>query len=944
MISNKKTIRTLLTLVLVSLMMFMPIINTKINNNLHSDESDFFPDVIVLQVGTDYNTQLAVDVFFTYHPENTRLDMITSWSELQTGILSFPETNHVIFGHGTEGGLSINGHILPWEFLINFIESNKVPICVMACHSGLKSTLPSEYYVGFFGKLDAEAAGIFAAISFVDKLSFNIDHLYSKALLKQRLLKHPLVEVLSPNIHKFEFQNRHIALVAVISMREAANTFNLAEYLLTFRPNHPFLSVLGQGAIPHIFCSAFTPIQQVFKNYANGQYIIAADDYVIEWLYVQWIFNKLLESPVLLQRFVFCAKDAWNFDNLVRGPCVLTKEMLDEIDPTKRNWIDIIIDFIWFSFQFKQLVVDLFENPTEAFAITSAGAFTTLYKEFFTKEMYEFRVEAISVAIAIAATFAIGYGGFSTSGAGVSTIEGVKSVIPKLKLDVKVEPVIGLLGALLFGIEAKEVAAFSGVDTTDTDGDGIIDSIENKTGLNFNSSDTDGDGWSDYDEIFYGWSPLCSGSIFAYGTNATFSNTDIFADGDNRITIEKEVQGIDWINVTKREHSFPGLDEDHCGWYNVTDKDYWEQEFDVYDRTSGTLTLTEFECELFVQNDTAGAESKRIKVATHYAYSADNDAVKDDNWWDTDSDDLPDYFETFCVGLWDGDADCDNDGLDNGDEVLIYGTDANDNDTDNDGITDDVEIYYASGYPDSNEANWDVDDDGFPNWLDFDSDNDGLNDSYEDTNTNGYYNNSTDLSNLIDNDTDDDGIIDGIEVLYMGTEPNDTDTDDDGFNDRFEAENFLNPLVPDASDWALYFADDFAENEDMYDQWDDISEYGSMRTGGLDTTTYSNVEALDEYVVRVYNFTTDSSDDLVSYWPFEAGSGSTAYDYIGDYNLTLTNSPAWSTGQTKDGFDFGKYLHFDGSNDEVLVSTTDGGFDKDYDDEWSVSFWFKSDN
>ena len=47
----------------------------------------------------------------------------------------------------------------------------------------------------------------------------------------------------------------------------------------------------------------------------------------------------------------------------------------------------------------------------------------------------------------------------------------------------------------------------------DTDGDGLVDSEEEKFGTDSNNVDTDGDGYSDFDEINAGYNPLGEGRI-----------------------------------------------------------------------------------------------------------------------------------------------------------------------------------------------------------------------------------------------------------------------------------------------------------------------------------------------------------------------------------------------------------------------------------------------
>lgn len=52
---------------------------------------------------------------------------------------------------------------------------------------------------------------------------------------------------------------------------------------------------------------------------------------------------------------------------------------------------------------------------------------------------------------------------------------------------------------------------------------------------------------------------------------------------------------------------------------------------------------------------------------------------------------------------------------------------------------------------------------------------------------------------------------------------------------------------------------------------------------------------------------------MMAYWPLDEGAGTTARDYVGGYNGTLTNGPAWVAGK------FGQALQFDGANDMVVL-------------------------
>ena len=64
------------------------------------------------------------------------------------------------------------------------------------------------------------------------------------------------------------------------------------------------------------------------------------------------------------------------------------------------------------------------------------------------------------------------------------------------------------------------------------------------------------------------------------------------------------------------------------------------------------------------------------------------------------------------------------------------------------------------------------------------------------------------------------------------------------------------------------------------------------------------------------------TDGLVSWWKFDETSGTTADDFIGSNDGTLTNGPAW-TNNTAGPASSGA-LSFDGSNDYVLVAGATG--------------------
>ncbi|MFT5246596.1 MAG: hypothetical protein ACI9RU_000055 [Litorivivens sp.] len=180
---------------------------------------------------------------------------------------------------------------------------------------------------------------------------------------------------------------------------------------------------------------------------------------------------------------------------------------------------------------------------------------------------------------------------------------------------------------------------------------------------------------------------------------------------------------------------------------------------------------------------------------------------------DADGDGLPMYAEP--AGDGDASSDADSDGIPDAVEILPLEDDSDpcalefantdgagvadylDTDSDNDGILDEdegVEDPDGDGIPNYRDTDSDndgisdlieggvnnSDDDDFPNYLDADSDNDGIDDGIEDANQDGVWDCADGETNWMASDTDADGILDGLEIV---TNPLDIDSDDDGLAD-----------------------------------------------------------------------------------------------------------------------------------------------------------------
>ena len=158
---------------------------------------------------------------------------------------------------------------------------------------------------------------------------------------------------------------------------------------------------------------------------------------------------------------------------------------------------------------------------------------------------------------------------------------------------------------------------------------------------------------------------------------------------------------------------------------------------------------------------------------------------------------------------------------------------------------------------------------------------------------------------------------------------------------RFEAKTILNSLVAVTNNQTLYFADDFRENEDVFDNWEDISSQGSMRTGGLPTNApYTNYEADEDFITGIRNYDTSGEfvDNLELDLKFNEESGTTTYDSSSNGYTQASGSAAYKSTSYDDDdagscFDCkaGQDLTFDTILDAVPSTGT-------------IVFWIKPDS
>ena len=294
-------------------------------------------------------------------------------------------------------------------------------------------------------------------------------------------------------------------------------------------------------------------------------------------------------------------------------------------------------------------------------------------------------------------------------------------------------------------------------DATDSDRDGISDIVEGVEA----GTDTDNDGIPDYLDLDSDNDGI-----------PDQLETAVDADNDGIGNWRDTDSDNDGIDDADEADAIPPLSN------NDADGDGLPDEIDV-DNTGGTDANGNGVDDAFEPNDT------------------DADGLPD--YLDTDSDDdgIPDILETTvdsdgdATGDW-RDTDSDNDGIDDvveADNVpALTGTDS-----DGDGIDDALDVDAtggtdadADGIDDATQPR-DTDGDGMPDYLDEDSDDDGIPDAIEGTvDTDGDGD-----GNWRDTDSDDDG--------YSDEDEGNVDTDNDGQADYVDTDSD-NDGIPDSAD------------------------------------------------------------------------------------------------------------------------------------------------
>ena len=302
-------------------------------------------------------------------------------------------------------------------------------------------------------------------------------------------------------------------------------------------------------------------------------------------------------------------------------------------------------------------------------------------------------------------------------------------------------------------------------------------------------------------------------------------------------------------------------------------------------------------------------------------------------YYDTDGDGLPDFYEIkhgIHGTIADEKADWDGDGLldieedVDGDGIVDVGeTDPYNWDTDGDGISDGIEgIDPLTDDPDG---------DGLVNALDLDSDNDFLPDSVEeqiqigDATRDGVWEGvGSNETNWLDPDTDDDGIIDGIEVALVRQHPQGPALDEVEFA---QTQDFDGDGIIDGDEfyiWGTDFGDPDSDDDDATDLEELDTNYPPLDPSHMDYDDYADRNDVDR----------DGMNNAIDY--DSDNDGLIDEDETSPAGRAPTDPYDWDTDD--DGYSDGYEINTAGTPPTVADDTDGDGWA----DGWEVA-WFKTD-
>jgi len=328
-------------------------------------------------------------------------------------------------------------------------------------------------------------------------------------------------------------------------------------------------------------------------------------------------------------------------------------------------------------------------------------------------------------------------------------------------------------------------------DSTDTDSDGTVDSID---------TDDDNDGVLDVDDAF----PLDSTETTDTDGDGVGDNIDTDDDGDGVLDVNDEFP-LDETESVDTDGDGIGdnadTDDDGDGVLDVNEGDMDSDGIDDNDDTDtdgdGTLNVDDLDDD----NDGVPDVSDAFPTDPDETLDTDGDGIGNNTDTDDDGDGVLDVNDAFPLDNTES-VDTDGDGVgnnadtdDDGDGVLdvddAFPLDpTEDTDTDGDGLGDNIDPDDdGDGIADVNEG--DIDGDGIPDDTDTDDDNDGVLDINDDFPLDPSETTDTDGDGIGDNtDTDDDGdgVLDVNDAFPLDSTET-VDTDSDGIGDNTDTDD-----------------------------------------------------------------------------------------------------------------------------------------------------------
>ena len=503
----------------------------------------------------------------------------------------------------------------------------------------------------------------------------------------------------------------------------------------------------------------------------------------------------------------------------------------------------------------------------------------------------------------------------------------------------------------------------------DADADGIVDNIEGQTTLAYiapANSDSDSDGVDNNYDALTGFGAAGINPINTDGSdNPDYTDSDADNDNNNDVIEAWDNDGNDVINGSEKTPGLVDADADglddgfdtNTASVNPTNGQTPVSFPNIEVGAPGGGDRDWREIEL---TDTDGDG-----IADTYDLDDDNDGISDTNEGagDSDGDDIPDYLDLDSDndGILDvtenGGSDPDGDGIvgtgvptvNNSGQVLVSGnpviltpldTDGDgkansiDLDSDNDGITDIVEngasaldanndgmldgsdsdkdgivnvagIDANSGFGGTTTAPLNFDGDSKPNYLDLDSDNDGITDVTENNGTDADNNGQADGT-----DTDGDGINSSADTnpLFGGSGNSlvntdnsgnanylDIDADNDGIVDNIEGQTTAGYVAPANQD---------SDTDGIDNSYDASTAFGGAgilptNTDGTDGADYLDLDSDNDSFVDATEGWDTNNDNTPNTLPTNADADNDGLDDGYDANTAALNP---TNGQTPASF------------------------------------------